>query len=189
MQIISSLLKLQTASTNVEKVVDVLKETQGRVQTMSFIHETLHTSDNMTFIDFRSYISKLVRAVIQSYGMSTEQIELKVEAENISFGIDQATHTGLLINELVSNSLKYAFPKNRKGEIVIRLRSTDHGEIELVVSDNGVGIPEDLDWRNTDSLGLQLVIILAENQLDGTVSLDREKGTHFTVKFSGEENQ
>ncbi len=108
---------------------------------------------------------------------------MKIEAKNISFRIDQFSHIGLLINELVSNSLKYAFPGNRKGEIVIRLRKIDQDEIELTVGDNGLGIPEDLDWRNTDTLGLQLVKMLVEDQLDGTLNLDRINGTHFTIRF------
>jgi PAS domain S-box-containing protein len=188
MQIISSLLKLQVSSSKDKKVEDALKESHGRVQAMSLVHETLYDTESMASIDFRSYISRLSQTVFQSYGISREQVELKIEAENISFRIDQLSHIGLLINELVSNSLKYAFPGNRKGEIVIRLRKIDQDEIELMVGDNGLGMPEDLDWRNTETLGLQLVTTLAEEQLDGTLNLNRVNGTHFNIRFKLKES-
>ena len=108
---------------------------------------------------------------------------LKIETEDIKFGIEQATPIGLLINELVSNSLKHAFPENRKGHIIIRLQAVEPGEVEIMVSDNGIGIPKGLDWRHTDTLGCKLVTILAENQLNGTVNLNRDNGTHFTIRF------
>ncbi len=188
MQIISSLLKLQASSSKDKKVENALKESKGRVQAMSLVHETLWDSASMASIDFKSYISKLAKTVFQSYGISREQVELKIEAENISFRIDQFSHIGLLINELVSNSLKYAFPENRKGEIVIRLGKIDQDEIELTVGDNGLGIPESIDWRNTNTLGLQLVTTLAEDQLDGTLNLDRVNGTHFNIRFKLKES-
>ncbi len=99
-----------------------------------------------------------------------DRVKLKIDAGDIKLGIEQATPLGLITNELLSNSLKYAFPENRSGKIVIRIRAVEQDSIEFVFSDNGIGIPEGLDWRNTDSLGLQLVIILTD-QLDGTVSL------------------
>ncbi len=113
---------------------------------------------------------------------------MKIETENISFRIDQFSHIGLLINELVSNSLKYAFPENRKGEIVIRLHKIDQDEMELTAGDNGLGIPENIDWRNTETLGLNLVKMLVEDQLDGTLNLDRVNGTHFTIRFKLKES-
>jgi PAS domain S-box-containing protein len=188
MQIIISLLELQTSSSKDKKVEDALKESQGRVQAMSLVHETLYDTASMDSMDFRSYISRLSKTVFQSYGIRREQVELKIKAENISFRIDQFSHIGLIINELVSNSLKYAFPENRKGEIVIRLLPVDNGEVELIVSDNGLGIPEDLDWRNTGTLGLQIVTMLAEDQLDGTLNLDRVNGTHFNIRFKLKES-
>ncbi len=189
MQIISSLLKLQASNVGDERVTDALMECRGRVQTMAFVHETLYGSDTLAVIDFKTYISKLAIQIFQTYKTSMDRVKLKVDAEDIKLGIEQATPIGLITNELVSNSLKYAFPENRSGEIVIRIRPVEQDSIEFVFSDNGIGITEDLDWRNTDSLGLRLVIILAEDQLDGTLSLDRGKGTHFTVRFRHEENQ
>jgi two-component sensor histidine kinase len=189
MQIISSLLKLQASSIGDERVTDVLRECRGRVQTMAFVHETLYSSDTLAFIDFKTYISKVANQIFQSYVTGKGRVKLEVDAEDIKLGIEQATPLGLITNELVTNSLKYAFPENRSGEIIVRIGAVEQDSIEFVFSDNGIGIPEGLDWRNTDSLGLRLVILLAENQLDGTVSLDRGKGTHFTVRFRHEENQ
>jgi PAS domain S-box-containing protein len=189
MQVISSLLRLQVSNVGDERVTDALMELQGQVQTMAFVHETLYDSDTLVVIDFKAYISKLASQTFQFYGMGKDRVKLKINTEDIKLGIEQATPLGLLSNELVTNSLKYAFPENRSGEIVIRMRAVEQDIIEFVFSDNGIGIPEGLDWRNADSLGLQLVIILAENQLDGTVSLDRRKGTHFTVKFRQKENK
>jgi two-component sensor histidine kinase len=204
MQIISSLLKLQASGVGDERVSDALIECRGRVQTMAFVHETLYGSDTLAVIDFKNYISKLANQIFQSYGTSKDRVKLKVDAEDIKLGIEQATPLGLIVNELVSNSLKHAFPQDRTRQtklweppgsakrlpmiISINLRSINENEFELKVSDSGIGILEDLDWQNTDSLGLRLVIILTD-QLDGTVSLDRREGTHFTVRFRHEENQ
>lgn len=164
-------------------------ECQGRVQTMAFVHETLYGSETQAVIDFKTYISKVVKQIFRTYKTSMDRVKLEVDTEDIKLGIEQATPLGLITNELVANSLKYAFPENRSGEIVIRLRAVEQDIKEFVFSDSGIGIPEGLDWRNTDSLGLRLVILLAENQLDGIVSMDRGKGTHFTVRFRQEENK
>lgn len=188
MQVISSLLHLQASGVGDERAADALMECRGRVQAMAFVHETLYGSDTLAVIDFKTYISKVANQIFQTDKISMDRVKLEVDAEDIKLGIEQATPLGLITNELLSNSLKYAFPENRSGEIVIRMRAGEQDSIEFVFSDNGIGIPEGLDWRNTDSLGLRLVIILAD-QLDGTVSLDRGKGTHFTVRFRHEENQ
>jgi two-component sensor histidine kinase len=125
----------------------------------------------------------IVNGLFRSYGIDTNKIALKIESEGISLGIKTAIPCGLLINELVSNSLKYAFPEDRKGEIRIALPSINDDELELIFSDDGIGIPEDLDIRNTESLGLELVMILAEDQLEGKVELNRTGGTKYIIQF------
>jgi two-component sensor histidine kinase/PAS domain-containing protein len=189
MQVISSLLGLQVNSAEDEGVINALMEFKGRIQIMAVVHEMLHDSDSLSLIDFRAYISSLASNIFHSYSTSTGRVKLKVDVEDIKIGVKQATPLGLIANELITNSIKYAFPENRSGEIVIGLRTREQNGIKFVISDNGIGIPEDLDWRNTDSLGLKLVTTVAENQLDGTVSLDREKGTRFTIKISLEETK
>ena len=114
---------------------------------------------------------------------SPRKIALKIESENVYLAIDNAIPCGLIIHELVSNSLKHAFSDGKEGEIKIALHSINERDIELLVSDDGVGIPEDLDFRNTKSLGLHLVTILAEDQLQGEIKLDRNKGTEFQIKL------
>ncbi len=189
MQIISSLFRIQASYVKDERVTNALLDCQERVQAMAFVHETLYGSDSLSVIDFNTYISRLANKMLRANSGDTDRIKLNVYAENIKLRIEQATPMGLIINELVSNSLKYAFPKNQQGEIFVSLRVVEQDTIEFIFSDSGTGIPKDLDWRNADSLGLQLIILLAEDQLDGTVNLNRDKGTRFTIKFSLEENK
>ncbi|MFQ5975369.1 MAG: PAS domain S-box protein [Candidatus Hydrothermarchaeales archaeon] len=186
MQVISSLLKLQSGYIKDKKDIAMLKESQNRMKSMSLIHEKLYQSKDLTNIDFDDYLKDLVNYLFRSYEGDTGKIAVKVDVRDVLFGVDFAIPCGLIINELVSNSLKHAFPNGRKGEIKIALCSIDEDEIELVVSDNGVGIPKDLDFRNTESLGLRLVTILAEDQLQGKIKLSRTKGTKFQIKFKGE---
>ncbi len=182
LQVISSLLRLQGRYIEDERYQEMFTECQSRIQSMALIHETLYQSKDLANIDFADYIKKLANSLYQSYSIYRGKIALKMDVESIQISIDYATPSGLILNELISNSLKHAFPKGREGEIKITLRSVED-EIELVVSDNGVGIPEDLDFRNTESLGLQLVVDLAENQLQGNIELDRIEGTKFRIKF------
>jgi len=189
MQVIIGLLKLQSDTVKDQAIMDALINSQMRIQSMAFVHETLYNTESLASIDFETYTTKLARTIFQSYGDSSGQVQLKIEAEDIKFGIDQATPLGLLINELVSNALKHAFPDNRSGEITIKLKKTDDDEIELFVGDTGIGLPEDFDWRNTDTLGFKLVNILAEGQLDGKINLERDDGTRFVIRFKLENNQ
>jgi len=182
MQLISSLLRLQSRYIKDKKYIEMLKESQNRIRSMAFIHEKLYQSKDLANIDFNGYIKSLTDDLFRSYG-ANGKIALKTDIEGVSLGVDTAIPCGLIINELVSNSLKHAFPEDREGEIKIALRRTDRNEVELVVSDDGIGIPEDLDFRNTESLGLQLVTSLAESQLQGKTELNRAKGTEFRIRF------
>jgi two-component sensor histidine kinase len=183
MQVISSLIRLQSRNVKDEQQIEMLKESQNRIKAMALIHEKLYRSKDLANIDFNDYIKNLVNDLFLSYKVSTGKVTLKMNIETVSFGIDTAIPCGLIVNELVSNSLKYAFPEGRDGEIKISLRSPEEGDIELIVSDNGVGIPKDLDFRNTESLGLRLITNLTEKQLQGKVELNRNNGTEFQIKF------
>ena len=182
MQIISSLLSLQSGYIKDKTQTEMIKESQNRIKSMALIHEKLYQSENLTDIDFNEYIEALVRGLVRSYGVNAARIAVKIEVEDISVGIDAAIPCGLIINELVSNALKHAFPNSRKGEIIVVFRSANE-HIELRVIDNGVGIPEDIDFETTNSLGLHLVAILAEDQLEGEITLDRSKGAAFHIRF------
>ena len=121
--------------------------------------------------------------MFRSYGANPVKIALRVEVDDVSLELDRAIPCGLIINELVSNALKYAFPEDREGEIRVALGSTKEDEFKLTVSDNGAGMPEQIDFRNTESLGLHLVTILAEDQLLGKIELNRVGGTNYYIKF------
>ncbi len=183
MQIISSLLRLQSASIKDKKYSDMYLESQNRIITMSLIHEKLYQSKNLTQIDMRDYIRDLVNGIVESYAINTGKILFRFNVENVFLGINSAIPCGLIINELVSNSLKYAFPDSKSGEIRIMLRSNDDKNYELMVNDNGIGIPEGIDIAKTDSWGMRLVTLLAENQLRGNITLDRNIGTEFKINF------
>ena len=183
MQVIISLLSLQSDNIKDKQSLEMFKESQDRIRSMSLIHEKLYQSEDLANIDFSGYVKDLVNRLFGSYGVNPERIELKIEIEDVSVGLDYAIPCGLIINELVSNSLKYAFPQEGKGEIKIALRSVNEDELELTVSDDGIGIPEDLDFENLESLGLDLVKTLAEHNLDAKIELNRAGGTKFHIQF------
>jgi PAS domain S-box-containing protein len=185
-QIISSLLNLQSHYIEDKTYAEMLKESQDRIKSMALIHEKLYQSKNLGDIDFGGYIDTLVKALFHSYGINRENVIPTLTVENVSLEIDYAIPCGLIINELVSNVLRHAFPDG-KGEIVITLCSVDD-TIELKISDNGIGIPGNIDFRNTKSLGLHLVTILVEDQLGGEIHLDRSFGTTFTITFKRDHN-
>ncbi|MDD5473933.1 MAG: MASE3 domain-containing protein [Candidatus Methanoperedens sp.] len=182
MQIISSLLKLQSSYIKDKKYGDIYKESQNRIIAMSLIHEKLYQSRDFTKIDSRGYIKDLVNGLVQSYEVPG-RIKFIVNVEIASLSMNTAVPCGLLINELVSNSVKHGFPDGRDGEIKISLHPIEDNKIELIVSDNGIGIPENIDFRKTNSWGLRLITILSENQLHGDINLDRSKGTEFRIIF------
>ena len=183
MQVISSLIKLQSSYIKDQKYIEIFKESQNRIKAMALIHEKLYQSKDLVNIDFPEYVRNLANGLIRSYGSGANTIGLKADIADVTLGVDSAMPCGLIINELVSNSLKHAFPEGEGGEIKISMHSINGSEIELTVSDNGVGFPEDIDFRKTDSLGLQLVSTLTEGQLHGTVELKRDNGTEFKIKF------
>ena len=186
MQVISSLLRLQSRNVRDEQQIEMLKESQNRIKAMALIHEKLYGSKDLANINFNDYIKNLVNDLFLSYKVSAGKVSLKMNIEAVSFGIDTAIPCGLIVNELVSNSLKYAFPEGKGGEIKISLHKIadlKSDMYELTVSDNGTGIPGDLDIRKTESLGLRLITNLAENQLQGKVELNRNEGTEFQIKF------
>ncbi|KAF5077880.1 Histidine kinase [anaerobic digester metagenome] len=182
MQIISSLLNLQKQYVNDEEAVNVLKESQNRVKSMAMIHEKLYKSRNFSEINFAEYIRSLVSDLFYSYGVDSNRIKTIIVLEEVMMGLETAIPCGLIISELVTNTLKYAFPHTEPGEFKIELHSSSDRCYNLIISDNGVGIPENIDFDETDTLGLQLVNSLV-NQLEGTIELNRKNGTEFKIKF------
>lgn len=216
LQIISSLLSLQSGYIKDDETLKIFKESQNRVMSLAMIHEKLYKSSNLVQIDFTEYVKDLVDKLFYTYKISRNNVQLSINIDNIFFDIETAIPCGLIINELVTNSLKHAFPanvvrgfedkkssiptasgrgpadgpsadpqicgeKSRNNEIKIELHQAKYNFM-LTVSDNGTGLPENIDFKNTESLGLQLVNSLVK-QLDGTIELDRSKCTNFKIIF------
>ena len=148
---------------------------------MSFIHESLYKTDDFSKINFSEYITSLSKNLVHSYGIYSELVELNLSLDKIFLNLDLSIPCGLIINELVSNALKYAFEEHKKGIIKIELFEKK-GVINLIVQDNGLGLPKSINYKETESLGLQLVITLAE-QIDAEVILDNTKGAKYTIIF------
>jgi PAS domain S-box-containing protein len=179
LQIIISLLNLQSRYITDEKTLAAIRESQNRVKAMALVHEKLHQSTDISKINLDDYINFLANSLFRFYGMTGKGLKLTTDIQDIYLDINTTIPLGLITNELVSNSLKYAFPDGRKGGISIAIKRENH-VLTVVFKDNGVGMPPDLDWRNAKSLGLRLVISLVE-QLQGTIELHRAAGTTFTM--------
>ena len=186
MQIIASLLDLQSESLTDSVTRQIFQESQNRVRSMALIHEHLYQSEDLARIDAAQYIQDLVYSLFNSYETQSESIISKLDVDEIFLEVDTAIPCGLILNELISNALKHAFPDGRAGEICINLHSNQEKQLTLSVRDNGVGLPEELDFRNTESLGLQLVCTLTA-QLKGTITLDSSRGTAFQITFTEKE--
>lgn len=187
LQVISSLLGLQGRYIKDEQAVEMFKESQNRVKSIALIHERLYQSKDLAKIDFTGYIRNLVTHLFHCYGASSEVIDLNITADSVFLGVDKAIPCGLLINELVSNSLKHAFPPGMEGEIRIDLRRDANKKITLIVSDTGVGIPKNVDFDTIPSLGLKLVKTLT-NQLGGALEIANTGGTEVKISFAESEH-
>jgi two-component sensor histidine kinase len=202
LQVISSLLDLQAEQFKGRKdikdseVLEAFRESQDRVISMALIHEELYRGGGFETLNFDPYIKELAEILLRTYNLGKTGISLKLDlSENIFFDMDTAVPLGMIVNELVSNSLKHAFPCRSEGEILITLRREETGEhfkrkneecitsFTLTVSDNGVGIPENLDIEDIDTLGMQLVSSLV-GQLEGELELKRKNGTEFIIRFT-----
>lgn len=185
LQIISSLLSMQTELLPDAAMVDVFRESQQRVQAMAMIHERLYGQEDVERLDFRDYVEGLAHDLFYAYGVDCETVRLRLELSPVSLELNQAIPCGLILNELLTNSLKYAFPEGRTGEITIGLSCTGDGCVTLRVADNGIGLPPGFDAQQSKSLGLKIVDILTR-QLRGTVQQGSGQGTSFTLVFTQE---
>jgi two-component sensor histidine kinase len=183
LQVVSSLLSLQSQTVDSPAALEVLQESQNRIRSMALIHERLYRSENLAQVDFAVYIRDLATFLVRSYRAHLGPIDLNIEAEGVLLGIDTAIPCGLITNELISNALKHAFPNGNRGEIRVKIGADGDRQFTMIVGDNGVGFPPDVDFRNTESLGMQLVNTLVD-QLEGTVELRSDGGTEFTIRFA-----
>lgn len=189
LQVISSLLDLQSQYIEDPVLLSQFEDSQNRIQSMALLHEKLYQSNNLSHINFAEYVESLVDHLFLSYGRGKHKIKPRIDIDNMSLNLDTAIPCGLIINELVSNALKHGFPENapenNSGEISIEIhQKSDLDHFVLVISDNGIGFPADLDFQNTESsLGLQLVCALTQ-QLQGKIELNRTQGTQFKLILS-----
>lgn len=155
---------------------------------MARIHEQLYRSKELSKIDFKEYITGIINELFTSYSYRTTsgKIRLNIDIEDISIRVCTAIYCGLIINELFTNVLKHAFPQDKTGEIRIRITAAIDGGFEIMVSDNGIGIPKEIDLRDVKSIGLQMVNALVTKQLGGSIELNRTKGTEFCIKLKEE---
>jgi PAS domain S-box-containing protein len=181
--VVASLLELQSNTVADSQLAKMLAESQHRLYSMALIHEKLYRSKNLRQINLGEYIEDLVTNLFHSYNINDNRIQLQVFAEPILLNIETATPCGLIVNELVSNTLKHAFPNGTSGTVSVECYQTGDREIHLFVKDNGTGFPKNLDFRKTGSMGFQVICTLTD-QLDGTIELSREIGTVFHLKFN-----
>ncbi len=182
LQVISSLLFLQSVHNPDPNVLEILKESRNRVKSIALIHEKLYRSSGLVRLDFSEYVRDLVSDLFRTYGMDQRGITVDIRVEDIALEIDTAIPCGLIVNELVSNVLKHAFPSGQEGRVLIELVPNGQRRFSLLVEDNGAGLPSDLDWRTSSSLGLKLVNDLTR-QLDGTIEVDTTRGTAYRIVF------
>ncbi len=186
LQLISSILRLQLRQikSKDEDLIGAFGDIQSRIKAMALVHEALYQSENLEQVEASLYIQKIITSLRASSLRNTENLRVKTDMKDISFGINTAIPCGLIVNELVTNSLKHAFPSGREGEIIVTLESTGEEECQLTVHDNGVGMPQHIDLQHPESLGLDLVASLVR-QLDGTAEFATDEGTEFCVRFRG----
>ena len=183
LQVIYSLLALQCDYIKDPHILAMFQESRDRVKSMALVHEKLYQSPHLARIVPADYINSLVTHLFRAYGAVARGIRHQVEAGDVTLSLDSAIPCGLIINELVSNSLKHAFPADQGGEICVSLHENEEHKLVLTVSDSGIGLPDDFDFRNTKSLGLQLVMMLVR-QFEGRIELDGREGTKFTITFA-----
>ena len=183
LQVIYGLLNIQTDFIKDQKSIDIFKGCQNKIMSMSLVHRMLYRSKDFAHIDFHDYISKLAQKLFESYNVSSDRVALRINVDDVRIGVNTAIPCGMIMNELISNSLIHAFPEGRKGEIYIELQSLNGNMYELVVGDDGIGLPADLDFRQSDTLGFKSIVSYEMNGTWGKFQLARSKGTEFRIKF------
>jgi PAS domain S-box-containing protein len=184
LQVISSLLDMQSLSIQSPEAIEALEDSRHRIRTMAFVHERLYQSEDLASVDVREYLESLTGYLLAAYESSTDTILLTVRVDDVYLDLDTAIACGLIVNELVSNALKHAFPPawEGEGEIAVELGESDEGRLLLAVTDNGVGFPSGLDLEDSESLGLRLVKMLIQ-QMEGILELGKDAGTTFRITF------
>ncbi len=182
LQVISSLLELQAGYIDDASVKQMIEESRNRVRSMAFVHEQLYYSTDLAQVDFATYIYDLTRSLERNYRQVTTNVLLNLDVDQIYLSVETAVPLGLIINELVSNALKHAFVDGRSGEVTLRLKSLENNSIRLTVADNGIGFPEELDFYQSPSLGLTIIMTLV-GQIEGEIELSSQNGSRIDLVF------
>jgi two-component sensor histidine kinase len=182
LQVVSSLLSLQASKLVDDQQREPFQVSQDRLQAMLLIHEQLYRSENLREISFGEFIERQAHELWRAYGVDSERVILDIRADGVRMDIEKAIPCGLIVTELLTNALKYAFPSEKAGKIIIQLLAAQDARVALTISDNGVGLPDSFDIRHVNSLGMRLVCALTD-QLEGSIKLTREGGTEFMIQF------
>ncbi|MBL4716390.1 MAG: hypothetical protein JKX95_07115, partial [Bacteroidia bacterium] len=187
LQIIIGQLTLQSRKVSDEIALDAFKTSVNRVRSMALIHEKVYQSDDLSSVGFHEYIESLCRDLMRTYGQK-DHIEISIDVDEINMNIEKAIPCALIINELITNSIKYAFPNESKGKITINVKLINENDVKLTVKDDGIGVPKDFDINKADSLGLMIVRNLTL-QLEGDLEHNFTNGTEFSLTFPFEMNK
>jgi len=183
-QLVSSLLQLEAENLSDSTAVRVLEDCRNRILTIALLHEKLYMSDNLVEIDAGGYFDSILKDLINSFSTPQRTVRYYVQSEDVVMAIKQLIHCGIIVNELVSNALKYAFPQKWKGDPAVSVTVAEsEGDVTITIADNGVGIPDEFDALRSESMGMKLVSILVYEQLEGEVLFYRQNGTTATVRF------
>ncbi len=183
MQVIGSMLSIQAGVSRNDEVMQICRELENKIQGMALVHEKLYRSKDLSRIDLKQYIRDLMDLLMESYNASAEAVRPRLEMESAPISIDTAVPCGLILNELISNAFKHAFPDGKKGEIRISLTRDAAGEIALTCADDGPGAPDGFDFRAQRTLGLQTIFLIVERQLNGTVEFESDRGLTCRMRF------
>ncbi|MCP3898408.1 MAG: hypothetical protein GY707_01590, partial [Desulfobacteraceae bacterium] len=184
MAVIISLLGLQARTVINTRVKHALEDSQNRIKSMALIHESLYQSNNLSEISLKEYATNLIRTLVRAMEKDREKVKTQINIDNVNLSVDQAVLCGLILNELITNSMKYAFSGKRDNLIEVSAQyTTNPDEIKLTVKDNGPGIPEGINIKENKTLGLRIISLLIEHQLEGSWNIENDNGTHFTAQW------
>ena len=184
--VVFSLLGLQSRDIHDTEVKAMFMQSRDRINSIALLHQRLYQSQDLTHVNFSEYISTLAADLFKAYEIDPGRISTVIEIDDIVLDVDKVLPCGLIVNELISNALKYGFPESHKekGQIIVSLHKINENEVELAVMDNGVGLPGDFDIEKNQSLGLKLVVMLAEGQLEGKLKVNGKGGAKFQIQFA-----
>jgi len=184
MQVICAMMSIKANQENDAKITTIFQDMRNKIQAMALVHQKLYQSQNLSEINLKDYISELVDLLISSYSIQLKKIGINKEFDDIFVLIDTAIPCGLIINEIISNSLKYAFSDGTNGQINVSLKKNENDLIKLTISDNGIGLPDGFNIEKDGKMGIQTILAIVRQQLQGEVAVEIKNGVSYTISFS-----